>query len=372
MLEANENKGDLLIVDDMPANLRLLSNMLAGNGYKVRSVISGSMALTAAQSAQPDLMLLDINMPQMDGFEVCRLMKADEKMRTIPIIFISALDDVQDKVKALSAGGVDYITKPFHIEEVLARVATHIALRKLQKELLLTNQALEYHIHELSLSQQKLQEAKQELECWNHALEERVQERTQELANAYLTTLEGWARALELRDYETRGHCQRVTQMTLLLARALGFNEEEIIHIQRGALLHDIGKMGIPDQVLLKPGPLSPEEWEIMRMHPVYAMEMLSPIQFLSPALDIPHYHHERWDGNGYPDGLKEEQIPLPARLFAVIDVWDALTSDRPYRPAWPAEKAYEYIQEQSGKAFDPRVAAIFLDNVNRFAEQHF
>jgi len=182
-----------------------------------------------------------------------------------------------------------------------------------------------------------------------------------ELALAYDTTLEGWARALELRDRETEGHTRRVTEMTLRIARAMGMSEAALVYVRRGALLHDIGKIAISDTILLKPGPLTDEEWEIMRQHPVYAYQLLSPISYLRPALDIPYCHHEKWDGTGYPRGLKEEQIPVAARIFAVVDVWDALISDRPYRPAWPEEKASEYIREQAGKHFDPQVVEVFL-----------
>ena len=182
---------------------------------------------------------------------------------------------------------------------------------------------------------------------------------------AYDTTLEGWARALELRDQETEGHSKRVVELTLVLARALGIPNEERIHIRRGALLHDIGKMGIPDSILQKPGKLSDEEWGIMRQHPVHAFNLLAPIQFLKPALDIPYYHHEKWDGTGYPQGLKGKQIPLPARIFAIVDVYDALRSDRPYREAWSQEKIIEHLREQSGKHFDPEVVKAFLPMVN-------
>jgi len=178
---------------------------------------------------------------------------------------------------------------------------------------------------------------------------------------AYDTTLEGWARALELRDEETEGHSQRVTEMTLRLARAMGISDAELAHVRHGVLLHDIGKMGIPDGILFKPGSLTEEEWEIMRRHPTYAYELLSPIRYLRPALDIPYSHHEKWDGTGYPEGLKGEQIPLAARIFAVVDVWDALRADRPYRPAWSEEEVIEYIREQAGKHFDPQVVEIFL-----------
>ncbi|MGH7565763.1 MAG: HD domain-containing phosphohydrolase [Gemmatimonadota bacterium] len=182
-----------------------------------------------------------------------------------------------------------------------------------------------------------------------------------DLRLAYETTLEGWSRALDLRDNDTQGHTARVAALTVLLARAMGMDPEAIVQLRRGALLHDIGKMGIPDAILHKPGPLTDEEWEVMRRHPVYAYELLSAISYLRPALDIPHLHHERWDGSGYPLGLKSEEIPLAARVFAVVDTWDALTSNRPYRAKVAEDRAREIIRDGSGKDFDPRVVEAFL-----------
>jgi PAS domain S-box-containing protein/putative nucleotidyltransferase with HDIG domain len=194
-----------------------------------------------------------------------------------------------------------------------------------------------------------------------HEITERVQ-KEKELAQAYEATLVGWSRALELRSKEIEGHSQRVTEMTLKLAKAMGMKEEELIHVRRGTLLHDIGKMAIPDEILLKPSELSEEEWDVMKQHTRLAYEMLYEIEYLRPALAIPRHHHEKWDGSGYPDQLKGTQIPLAARIFAIIDVWDALTSERPYRQAWTREKAKEHIQSQAGKHFDPEIAKIFLD----------
>jgi PAS domain S-box-containing protein len=194
---------------------------------------------------------------------------------------------------------------------------------------------------------------------------ENLQHSNAELMHAYDATIEGWSRALELRDLETQGHSQRVTDMTLNLAIKMGIEAEEpLTQVRRGALLHDIGKMGMPDGILLKQGPLEPEEWRVMRQHPVYAFSMLSPIEFLRPALEIPYCHHERWDGSGYPRGLKGEEIPLEARVFTLVDVWDALTSNRPYRPAWSEEKTLDYIQDKKGKLFDPAVLVKFLQTV--------
>ena len=196
----------------------------------------------------------------------------------------------------------------------------------------------------------------------NSQLMRSLERTNQELQRAYDRTIEGWANALDLKDEETAGHSKRVTEMTVRLARQLGVPNDEVVHIQRGALLHDIGKMGIPDEILLKRGPLTDDEFEIMRQHPVYAYELLSPIEFLRPALHIPYSHHEKWDGSGYPQGLQGEQIPLAARIFAVVDVFDALTSDRPYREAWPVGRAREFILEGKGIHFDPAVVDAFFE----------
>jgi len=198
----------------------------------------------------------------------------------------------------------------------------------------------------------------------NASLFQDLQHANDELFLAYDATIEGWSRAMDLRDKETEGHSLRVTDLALTIAREMGFREDDLVHVRRGALLHDIGKMGVPDNILLKPGKLTDEEWVIMRKHPVFAYNLLSPIEFLQTALDIPYYHHEKWDGTGYPLGLKGEQIPLAARIFSLVDVWDALGSDRPYRPAWPKEKMIQYIKDQTGKDFDPKVADIFLKHV--------
>jgi putative nucleotidyltransferase with HDIG domain len=195
----------------------------------------------------------------------------------------------------------------------------------------------------------------------NARLLDEIRRANADLVQAYDATLEGWSRALDLRDRQTEGHTRRVTEMTLRLAEAMGVPHEDRVHMRRGALLHDIGKMGVPDRILSKSSPLTPEEFAIMRQHPVHAHEMLSPIAFLRPALEIPYAHHEKWDGTGYPRGLKGEEIPLAARVFAVVDTWDALRSDRPYRPAWPDDRVLGYLNERAGRDFDPRAVAAFL-----------
>ncbi|MBI9044369.1 MAG: response regulator [Anaerolineaceae bacterium] len=347
MSKSKQYFGDVLIVDDRAPNLHILSSMLSENGYKVRPALNGELALKVAKKTIPDIILLDIQMPGMDGYQVCEALKADESTQDIPVIFISALDDVLDKVRAFEVGGLDYVTKPFQLEEVLSRVQTHLKIRKLQKDLEIAN-------HEYK-----------EL---NEVLEEKVKERTWDLEQAYRTTIEGWALALELRDYETKGHSQRVVKMTEDICKILGIEGEDLTVIRRGAILHDIGKMGIPDSILLKPGSLTEDEWNIMKRHPVYAREMLKPIDFLAASIDIPYYHHEKWDGSGYPEGLKGEEIPLMARIFSIVDVYDALVSDRPYRKALSNEIVLSIIKDDSGKHFDPKIVEVFLDILEKDA----
>jgi putative nucleotidyltransferase with HDIG domain len=193
---------------------------------------------------------------------------------------------------------------------------------------------------------------------------ERVKESRAELTRNYDLTLAAWAKVLEYRDRETEGHSRRLVELSTQLARALGLKEEEVVHLRRGALLHDIGKLAIPDEILLKPGALNDAERRLLQRHPVYAKEMLTDVSFLQPCLDVAYSHHEQWDGHGYPEGLKGEMIPIKARIFTVIDQWDALSSDRPYRKAWSREQVVAYLQENSGKIFDPHIVEVFLSLV--------
>jgi GAF domain-containing protein len=198
-------------------------------------------------------------------------------------------------------------------------------------------------------------------EAEREAIAKQSQQTADELSTAYNATLESMARALDMRDREVEGHLARVAEITVRLAKGLGVPDDHLLHVRRGALLHDIGKMGIPDGILLKPSALNDEEWGVMHRHPTFAYEMLSPIELLRPALDIPYCHHERWDGQGYPRGLRHEEIPLAARIFSVVDVWDALRSDRPYRPGWPESRVRDYIAKRAGADFDPAVVERFL-----------
>jgi putative two-component system response regulator len=317
----------ILIVDDDPAGREVLESILEADGYELILAENGYQALDFARKIRPDIILLDVMMPGMDGFEVCRRIRSEKDIAEIPILILTALDDRESLMNGLDAGADDFITKPPDRYELRARL---LGISRLNRY-------------------RKLLEERQNLESIH-----------QELLLAYDKTIEGWSRAMDLRDKETEGHSRRVTQMTLKLARVFEITEEELSHIQRGALLHDIGKLGVPDSILFKPSSLDEGEWALMCQHPQMAYDMLHPIEYLRPALDIPLYHHEKWDGTGYPHGLKGEQIPLSARLFAIVDVWDALTSDRPYRRAWSREKTLAHIQEQSGKHFDPKVVEVF------------
>jgi putative two-component system response regulator len=317
----------ILIVDDEPAGRHTLESILDQQGYKLEMAENGLEALEKARQCLPDVILLDVMMPGMDGFEVCQQIRKTPILAEIPIIMLTALDDKQSLLDGLEAGADDYITKPYDRYELRARLIGITRLNRYRK-----------------------------------LLDERInlEQVHSQLLAAYDATIEGWSRALDLRDKETEGHTQRVTLLSEKLARLAGIGEEDLIFFRRGALLHDIGKLGVPDSILLKPETLTNEEWGVMRKHPQYAYDMIYPIEYLRPALDIPYCHHEKWDGSGYPQGLKGEQIPLAARAFAIIDVWDALTSDRPYRPAWDKEKALNYINEQSGIDFDPHIVKLF------------
>jgi putative two-component system response regulator len=323
----------ILIVDDEYAGRETLQSVLEGEGYELEMAENGMQAIEKAKKLLPDVILLDVMMPGMTGFEVCQRIRNDPQIAEIPIIILTALDDRESLLTALKAGADDFISKPFDRYELRARLLGITRLNRYQK---------------LLQERTKLQEA------------------NAHLLAAYEATIEGWSHALDLRDRETEGHSQRVTELTVKLAEALGMSEEEIMHLRRGALLHDMGKIGIPDAILHKPAALSDDEWTMMRKHPQFVYDMLYSVEYLRPALDIPYCHHEKWDGTGYPRGLKGEEIPMAARLFAVVDVWDALTSDRPYRPAWSEEQALTYIREQSGKHFDPQVVELFFSNTEQ------
>jgi putative two-component system response regulator len=323
-----------MVVDDQPVNLRLIEDILKQQGYVVRPFSRGRTALAAAAEQPPDLILLDIDMPEMNGLEVCRKLKADARLACIPVIFLSALSDSGSKVKAFRDGGVDYITKPFQFGEVRARVATQLQMHHLRR-------MLQKH---------------------NEELEETVRCRTQEVEESRLEILRRLATAAEYRDDNTGKHAQRVGRNAALLAQELQMPDYQTRMLRLAAPLHDIGKIGIPDRILLKRRKLSAAEFEVIKTHVVIGAKMLSGSQspILRMAESIALNHHECWDGTGYSSGLSAERIPLAARIVSVADVFDALIHDRPYKRAWTLEKAIGEIQSQRGRRFDPTVVAAF------------
>ena len=338
----------LLIVDDVPSNLALLLDLLRPH-YRVQAATSGARALQlAAANPVPDLILLDIMMPQMDGLEVMARLSANPRTRDIPVIFVTAMESPNDEEQGLNLGAVDYITKPIRPTVALARIRTQLELRR----------------------------ARDVLANHNAALEAEVARRMAENEHIQDVTIHALARLAEKRDPETGNHLCRTTEYVRALATALRatgrhtalLTDRTIAAIARSATLHDIGKVAIPDHILRKPGPLTEEEWQVMRTHALHGRHAIEqaeqdakqPVAFLEFAKEITQSHHERWDGSGYPDGLVGEAIPLSARLMAVADVFDALISDRVYKVAIPAEHAYQQILARSGTHFDPAVVEAF------------
>jgi len=332
------SRNTLLIVDDVPANLRVLVSYLKNFNFKVRVAQDGIDALEQVGLSAPDLILLDVMMPRLNGLEVCRRLKADPKTKEIPVIFMSALDDTFDKVAGFEAGSVDYITKPFQHEEVLARITTHLTIRNLQAEI------------------------KQQ----NALLEQRVQERTKELEETRLQIIRSLGKAAEYRDNETGMHVVRIAKYVNVLTSALQLDPVQCDIMVCAAPMHDVGKIGIPDHILLKHGRLSPDEWEIMQTHTTIGEKILSGnhSELLKAAALLARTHHERWNGTGYPDGLKGEEIPLISRIVSVCDVFDALLSPRPYKEPWTAQATIDYILEENGKHFDPNIINVFEEKL--------
>ncbi len=346
-------RGNILVVDDVPANLTLLTGMLKEKGYRVRPVPSGKLALKAVEHEAPDLILLDITMPGMNGFEVCQKLKQDKRFHDIPIIFISALTETLDKVKAFGSGGVDYVTKPFQFDEVEARVETHLKLRR-------------YQAH----------------------LEDLVQEQVKEISDSQISTIFALSKLSESRDKETGEHLERVQIYCKMLAEKLSQQEPynsvidaAFIHnIFNASPLHDIGKVASPDYVLLKSGKLTEEEFAMMKKHAHVGANTMAAVQqvykknaFINMGITIARNHHERWDGTGYPDGLKGEDIPLAARIMAIADVYDALRSNRCYKGAFSRDRSRELIEDGSGTQFDPALVVAFLaleEEFDRFGRQ--
>ncbi len=342
-------KGKVLIVDDTPENIQVLMETLKAE-YTIVAAINGEKALQlAAQEPVPDIILLDVMMPGIDGYEVCKRLKADEKTRHIPVVFITALSDEWDEEKGLTLGAVDYITKPLRPVLIKARVRNHMELK--------------HH---------------------RDRLEELVEKRTRELLITREITIEGLASLAETRDPETGGHIKRTQHYVKLLAEHLkphpafrDFLDDEVIYLlYLSAPLHDIGKVGVPDNILLKPGKLTSAEFKEMEKHTIFGRDALrsvekklGPNSFLRFAVDIAWSHHEKWDGSGYPRGLAGNKIPIPGRLMAIADVYDALISKRVYKPPFPHEKAVSIISEGRGGHFDPVAADAFLTLEEQFRQ---
>lgn len=335
------DKGKILAVDDTPNSLRLLTDILKEEGYEVRSAISGELALHAAASHPPELVLLDIRMPEMDGYEVCRRLKADPATREVPVIFVSAVSETDEKVKGFGLGAVDFITKPYQRDELLARVRTHLELNRLR-----------------------------------HHLEELVDERTAELKGSekklrtsLLESITALAAIVEMRDPYTAGHQRRVALLAVAIAKELQLTEEQIEGIHLAGVVHDVGKICVPAEILSKPGKLNGLEFSLIKEHSQNGYEILKTIDFPWPIAQIVLQHHERLDGSGYPQGLRADQILIEAMIVTVADVVESMISHRPYRPGLGLDAALAEIARNKGTLFDPAV----VDACTRlFREQHF
>ena len=314
MTQAPDQRPRLLLVDDEPTNLQVLRHVLQAD-YRLLFATDGARALQVAREQQPQLILLDIMMPGMDGYAVCRALKADPATAGIPVIFITALNDSQDETAGFDVGGVDYLTKPVSPPVVRARVRTHLSLVRMD-----------------------------------------------ELRETRLQIVQRLGRAAEYKDNETGMHVIRMSHFSKLLALAAGCSPAWAEDLLNAAPMHDVGKIGIPDAVLRKPGPLDADEWATMRRHPEIGAEIIGehPSGVLQLAREIALAHHEKWDGSGYPRGLAGEAIPLSARIVAIADVFDALTTRRPYKEPWPVQDALDHIAAQAGKHFDPALVALF------------
>jgi putative two-component system response regulator len=335
MLESPFADARILVVDDEESNVRSLTRILRAAGYgNVLSTTDSRTVAALYQKQDPDVILLDLHMPNLDGLGVLQQLRAIAGPQAyVPVLVLTGDYSPEARRRALSEGAKDFLTKPFEVGEVLLRIRNLLETRYLHREITTQNQLLE----------------------------QRVQERTVELEGAYLDTLERLASAAEFRDDETGRHTERVGEVAALLAGALDLPEEDLFLIRRAAPLHDVGKIGIPDAILRKPGPLTSEEWEVMKTHASIGARILAGgrSRVVQLAEEIALYHHEQWDGGGYPQGVAGEAIPLPGRLVMVADVYDALTSDRVYRDAWPVEMVLAYIREYAGRRFDPRIAAL-------------
>jgi len=337
-----EEKAKILVVDDEDGNLRLVEAALRLLGYQVTLALDGEEALAKVKETPPDVILLDTLMSKMDGFEVARRLKNNETTKTISVIMMTALNEVEDRAKALEAGVDDLLTKPIDEAELRARVNSLLKVKA-------------YNDH---------------MSNYQKELEAEITQRTEGLAKAFekvkiasLDTVYRLSRAAEYKDEDTGAHVERMSHYSSAIARSMGHDDDFVERILWASPMHDIGKIGIPDRVLQKPGKLDPDEWVIMKQHTTIGAEILkdASADFIKLAADIALTHHEKWDGNGYPQGLKGSNIPLAGRIVALADVFDALTSERPYKAPFPLEKALAIIKDGQGSHFDPQVVDAFL-----------
>jgi putative two-component system response regulator len=326
---------DILVVDDDPSIHRMMGRILGRSGYNVVVAHGGREAFDIIAGSQPDLILLDLSMPMLDGFEVATHLKNNPETREIPIILTTGLDTSQNHVKALDVGINDFLSKASEPEEILARVRSHLKVKKINDQ----------------------------LRDYRSSLEKTVVLKTAQLKNASLEIIWRLTAASEYRDNETGAHIKRMSHYSAAIARKMGLAQKTVETILYAAPLHDIGKIGIPDEILLKPDKLNPKEWELMKLHTIIGANILkgSKIGFVRMGETIARTHHEKWDGSGYPNGLKGGRIPLAGRIVALADVFDALTSKRPYKEAFSIEKSHRIIKQGYGKHFDPKVLDTFF-----------
>ena len=351
-----EKKPKVLVVDDEDRNLRLMEAMLIPLGYEVILAGDGEEALEKVRDLPPDVILLDVMMPRMDGFEVARRLKGGEETRIIPIVMVTALREVEDRVKALEVGADDFLSKPVEKTELRARVQSLLKVKA-------------YNDH--------MRDYQKELEAEVAKRTEQLRQAFEKIRVASLETIFRLSRAAEYKDEDTGAHIQRMSHYAAAVARKMGLGESSVDTILYAAPMHDVGKIGIPDHILLKPGKLNLDEWEIMKQHTIIGGKILegSDAEFIKLAEVISRTHHEKWDGSGYPRGLKGPEIPLAGRVAAVTDVFDALTSKRPYRrEPFSLEKTFAFIEEGQGSHFDPEVVEAFFaikDEILAIKEEH-
>jgi putative two-component system response regulator len=357
----NVDQAIILVVDDNPMNLDVLLHVFEHTEYDMLFASDGNTCLQLAEDERPNLILLDVMMPGIDGFETCRRLKANEQTRQIPVIFMTALADTMNKVKGLDLGAVDYITKPIQPEEVLARVKTHLTLERLQTELQAKNVELQAKNAELQAKNAMLADREVHLTHLVESKTKKIENITLSLENANLSLVNALENANLSYDLDTGRHIRRVSAYSAFLAEQYGCDRDFVKRINLYASLHDVGKVGLAHSILKKPGKYTPDEFELMQQHVIIGARILESEAIDTMAKNIALYHHEKWDGTGYVHHLSGEAIPLEARIVALSDVYDALTTDRVYKAAFSEEESERIIAEKVGTHFDPKLVEIFF-----------